>query len=117
MGQFKAFDGGQTVCSFNPISFIIAANDFAVSFRFTPRSALSTDVELTWLVGPDAEAGKDYDEDNLVFVWDVTTLQDKKITEDNQAGIRSSRFEPGPYSEHESGTDKFIRWYLRQHTE
>ena len=69
------------------------------------------------LVGPDAEAGRDYDVDNLVFVWDVTTQQDKTIIENNQAGILSTRYEPGPYSEHEAGTAKFIHWYLRQHTE
>ena len=115
MGRFKDFDGGLTVCSFNPMSFVLGSNDHALSFRFTPRGPQSTDVELTWFVHPGAEDGKDYDVDNLIFVWDVTTLQDKKITEDNQAGILSSRYQPGPYSEHEANTAKFIRWYLRQH--
>ena len=53
-----------------------------------------------------------YDTDNLIWVWDVTTTQDKKITENNDAGVQSSRYRPGPYSMHEAKVAGFIRWYL-----
>ena len=81
--------------------------------RFTPRDAGNTDVQLSWLVHKDAVEGVDYDPDELAWVWDVTIRQDKQITVDNQAGIRSSRYQPGPYSEHERRVATFIRWYLR----
>ena len=112
MGKFKQCDQGETAFAFTPVSYILASNDFAMMARFTPRDALNTDVQLSWLVHKDAEEGLDYDPDNLAWVWDVTIKQDKKITEDNDAGISSSRYQPGPYSEHESMVVRFIRWYV-----
>ena len=52
----------------------------------------------------------------MLWFWDVTTKQDAKITEDNQAGVLSSRYRPGPYSEIEATTDRILRWYLRRIT-
>jgi Rieske 2Fe-2S family protein len=112
MGDFKALDGGQTALAFNPFSFIIASNDFALMLRWTPRDALNTDVELTWLVDKDAQEGVDYDPENLTKVWDITIKQDKKITEDNQAGVNSERYQPGPYSTQEARNISFKQWYL-----
>jgi hypothetical protein len=42
----------------------------------------------------------------------VTTGQDKSIIEANSAGIRSSRYEPGPSSLLEYDLDGFREWYL-----
>ncbi|NKB35575.1 MAG: Rieske 2Fe-2S domain-containing protein [Gammaproteobacteria bacterium] len=112
MGKFKQCDHGETAMVFNPISYILASNDVAMMVRFTPRDAVNTDVQLTWLVHKDAEEGVDYDADNVAWVWDVTIKQDKKITEDNNAGILSSRYQPGPYSTQEARVATFVRWYL-----
>ncbi len=112
MGDFKAYDGGQTSCAFNPFSDLLMSNDFAVMFRFTPIGPLETDVELTWLVHEDAEEGEDYQLDRLTWLWDVTTKEDAQIIENNQAGVLSSRYRPGPYSGQETATDRFVRWYL-----
>ena len=57
---------------------------------------------------------RDYDLGNLVWFWDVTTKQDARITEHNQAGVRSTRYRPGPYAENEATTDRILRWYLRR---
>ena len=57
-------------------------------------------------------AGPGSGPDNLAWVWDATTRQDKRITEDNNAGILSSRYQPGPYSTQEAKVAAFIRWYL-----
>jgi phenylpropionate dioxygenase-like ring-hydroxylating dioxygenase large terminal subunit len=113
MGKFKQCDHGETAFVFNPISYILATNDVAMMARFTPRDAVNTDVQLTWLVHKDAEEGVDYDVDNIAWVWDVTIKQDKIITEDNNAGIQSSRYQPGPYSTQEARVATFIRWYLK----
>lgn len=112
LGDLKERDGGQTIVFFNPFSIIAACNDFAVMFRWSPRDADNTDVELTWLVHKDAEEGVDYSEDVLAKVWDITICQDKQITEDNQAGIRSDKYQPGPYSFHEAKIVQFKAWYL-----
>ena len=114
LGTISERDYGETAFAFNPVSYILSFNDFAVMFRFTPMAAMQTDVQLTWLVHADAEAGVDYDPDNVAWVWDVTVTQDKRITEGNQAGIRSSRYEPGPYSQHEARVVTFVDWYLHK---
>jgi Rieske 2Fe-2S family protein len=113
MGKFKECDHGETAFSFNPLGYILASNDFAMMARFTPRDAVNTDVQLSWLVHKDAEEAVDYDPDNLAWLWDVTIKQDKKITENNFAGIMSSRYQPGPYSTQEVRVATFIKWYLR----
>jgi len=45
-------------------------------------------------------------------MWDVTTIQDAKIINNNQKGVNSSRYSPGPYSQHENSTATLISWYL-----
>ena len=52
--------------------------------------------------------------DSCRVKFPITSMQDKKITEDNQAGVLSSRYEPGPYSEHERKVISFDQWYLNQ---
>ena len=112
MGSFVNYDGGESAFCFNPFSYVLAFNDFAVMFRFTPRGPQLSDVELTWLVDAAAESPRDYDVDRLIKVWDITIQQDKTITENNQRGILSRKYQPGPYSEHERLVNTFVRWYL-----
>jgi Rieske 2Fe-2S family protein len=111
MGKRVAFDQGRMYLSFSPFTQLVATNDFAVLFRFTPRSTLKTDVDLFWLV--DAKA-MDVDVEKMIWGWDRTTKQDKVITENNQAGILSTRYGPGRYSEHERRVVTFQHWYLGQ---
>ena len=113
IGDFKEFDGGECMLVFGPLFYVYAANDHATTFRFTPVTPQFTEVELTWLVHEDAGEG-DYDVDRLKWMWDVTTIQDTTIIGDNQAGVNSQRYRPGPYSEREGFTDRFVRWYLTQ---
>ena len=111
MGDLSGFDGGQTV-AFLTLSFFYVANDHATLFRFTPVSPTHTEVVLTWLVDADAEEGPDYDVERLTWMWRTTTLQDTKLIADNQAGVNSRRYTPGPYAEGEHYAEAFTRWYL-----
>jgi len=111
MGNRRDFDLGRMHLSFSPLNQIVACNDFAALFVFTPRSATHTDVDITWLV--DGKAKK-VDVDRMIWLWDVTTKQDKLITENNQSGISSSRYRPGSLSNQELRVDTFNRWYLNQ---
>lgn len=111
---FNDYDGGETIVSFGPLAAISGANDYVTLFSFLPISERLTDVRLTWLVREDAEAGRDYDVDKVVWMWDVTTEQDKSITNFNQAGVNSAAYRPGPYSTLEADTHTFTRWYLNQ---
>ena len=47
-------------------------------------------------------------------VWDVTTVADKLIINQNQQGVNSRYYRPGPYGPMESGTRSFTEWYLRE---
>ena len=111
MGKRTEWDGGRMHLGFGPMSHVVACNDFAILFQFTPRSAMMTDVDISWIVDGRAESP---DVEKMVWAWDVTTVQDRQITEDNQAGIRSSRYTPGRFSDQERGVANFQAWYLNQ---
>ena len=113
MGKRTSADGGRMHLSFSPFSQIVADDHFAILFLFTPRGALATDVEMIWLVdGRATEA--DVDIEKMIWGYHATTTQDKVITENNQAGIMSSRYRPGRYSDQEGSVIKFQQWYLAQ---
>jgi phenylpropionate dioxygenase-like ring-hydroxylating dioxygenase large terminal subunit len=111
MGKRLGFDQGRMYLSFSPFTHLVATNDFAVLFQFTPRSTTQTDVDLHWLV--DAKATS-VDVERMIWGWDETTKQDKVITENNQAGIASKRYQPGRYSDHEKRVLTFQEWYFAQ---
>ena len=48
----------------------------------------------------------------MIWMWDKTTIADKRIIEDNQKGVLSSKYQPGPLSKMELGVEKFKNWYL-----
>ena len=112
MGQFKEFDGGLSQVSFNPFSCCYFTNDFGVMFIFKPLSILQSEVELIWLVNEEAEEGKDFNEENLTHIWDVTTAHDTTIIENNQNGLLSHSFSPGVLSQNESAVTYFYDWYF-----
>ncbi len=113
LGRLVAHDGGQIDVSIGLVTFLLIYTDHAVVYRFTPRGPKRADMEVTWLVNESATEGVDYDLDKLTWMWDVTSKADKRIIDDNQAGVCSRFYEPGPYSEMESAPDSFAQWYLR----
>ena len=114
MGKFKQYDRGYTSVGTSPFNSCLMCNDFATLFTFIPKSTLHTQVELMWLVHKDAKEGIDYDLEEMIWMWDVTTIADKRIIEDNQKGILSKKYIPGPLSQMEKGLEKFKIWYLKQ---
>jgi stachydrine N-demethylase len=69
-------------------------------------------VTTTWLVHKDAEEGRDYDLKRLTEVWIATNDEDRRIVEENQRGINSPAYLPGPYSRaQEGGVNQFVDWY------
>ena len=113
MGKFKNYDRGYTSVGTSPFNSLLMCNDFATLFTFIPVSTLHTQVELMWLVHKDAKEGKDYDLEEMKWMWDVTTIADKRIIEDNQKGVLSKKYVPGPLSKMEKGLEKFKTWYLK----
>ena len=113
MGEFNEFDGGYTTIGPSPFNSIIMSNDFATTFTFIPKGPNDTDIEIMWLVNENAIEGVDYNIEELTWMWHKTTLEDKKIIEDNQKGVLSKKYEPGPLSEMEMGLEKLKIWYLK----
>ncbi|TIP11044.1 aromatic ring-hydroxylating dioxygenase subunit alpha [Mesorhizobium sp.] len=112
MGGRSAYDGGETSFSLGRLSFVYAVSDHATLFQMIPRSATETDVVVTWLVDNDADA--DIDTDPITWMWDVTTVQDKKIVEDNANGVASKAYRPGPYTALEDHSSFFVQAYLAE---
>ena len=112
LGELDEFDGGESMLVFGPLFYVYLCNDHVTLFRFTPMSATHTEVLVSWLVREDAVEGRDYDVGRLKWMWDVTTVQDTRIIGDNQLGVNSRRYQPGPYAAREGWTDSFTRWYL-----
>jgi Rieske 2Fe-2S family protein len=87
--------------------------DHAVTFSVLPIGPQETLVRTKWLVHKDAEEGRDYTIDNLTKVWRATNDQDRSLVERTAAGVRSSAYEPGPYSSNTEGmVEKFVAWYI-----
>jgi phenylpropionate dioxygenase-like ring-hydroxylating dioxygenase large terminal subunit len=114
LGDFQEYDGGITAFMSYPLNWFVACNDHAMLARFTPLGPQATEMEFTWLVRADAVAGVDYDPLTLSWLWRITAEQDKTICENNQKGVNSRRYQPGPYSAVEASTRDFITWYLAQ---
>ena len=89
-------------------------SDHVLNFRVLPVSATETEVTTTWLVHKDAVEGRDYDLKRLTEVWTATNDEDRRVVEENQIGISSPAYEPGPYSpKQESGVRQFVDWYVK----
>jgi glycine betaine catabolism A len=86
--------------------------DHAVSFRVLPLGPHRTELTTKWLVNRDAVEGMDYDLKELTHVWLETNEQDRRIVANNQIGVSTPTYVPGPYSAgHESGVGQFLDWY------
>jgi phenylpropionate dioxygenase-like ring-hydroxylating dioxygenase large terminal subunit len=114
MGKFHESDASSTYFDIGPVSDFLAYPDYGVIYRFIPRSVDRTEMEVLWLVRADAIAGRDYDVSRLIWLWQVTSIEDKQIIERNQEGVNSRYYEPGPYSLQETYARRFVEWYLAE---
>jgi Rieske 2Fe-2S family protein len=112
MGDITGYDGGAHDFKIGPVLYALAYCDHVVLYRFTPTTVDTCDCDITWLVNESAVEGKDYKVDELTWLWDVTTIADKTIIENNQKGVNSRFFEPGPFSTFEAATGRWVDWYL-----
>ena len=114
LGKLTGYDGGASDFSIGPFSFLLAYNDHVVAYVFTPVDQDHCQCEISWLVRDDATEGRDYDRDELMWLWDVTTHADEKIIVDNWKGVRSRYYEPGPFSRMETPEKDYVEWLLQQ---
>jgi Rieske 2Fe-2S family protein len=114
LGNIKDYDGGASDFAFGAFSFALAYSDHVVCYVFTPVDMNNSKCEIYWLVRGDAKEGKDYDVDQLTWLWDVTTEADKTIIVNNSKGIHSQYYKPGPFSEMERLERRYIEWILQE---
>jgi Rieske 2Fe-2S family protein len=114
LGDLTDYDGGASDFSFGAFSFLLAYSDHVVCYVFAPVDHGKSRCEIYWLVRADAEEGRDYDSDELTWLWDVTTQADKTIIVNNWKGVRSRYYAPGPFSRMEEAEAIYVDWILRE---
>jgi Rieske 2Fe-2S family protein len=117
LGKLKDYDGGASDFALGPFTFLLAYSDHVVAYVFTPVDINKSECEIYWLVRNDAEDGKDYDKEQLMWLWDITTEADKMIIVNNRKGVASRYYRPGPFSGMEDAESVYIQWILKELTE
>ncbi|MGJ8524968.1 Carnitine monooxygenase oxygenase subunit [Halomonadaceae bacterium LMG 33818] len=115
LGRVKDPDLGSLRILHLPHSWNHCMGDHILNFTVWPISAQETKVVTKWIVHKDAVEGVDYDVEKLRYVWDATNDQDRRLAEENQRGINSMAYQPGPYSKtYEFGVIDFVDWYCEE---
>ncbi len=112
LGNLTDYDGGATDIQIGPLNNFLAYSDHIIGYRFIPIGLQQTDIQTIWMVRNDAQEGRDYQIDELTWLWDVTTKDDERIIRHNQEGVNSIHFRPGPLSTMEFGISDFYHGYL-----
>ncbi|MFT9014508.1 MAG: aromatic ring-hydroxylating dioxygenase subunit alpha [Acetobacter sp.] len=114
MVEAEGGDVGSLRWASEPHSFAHALGDFTFMFSALPIGPEETLVVAKWLVHKDAEEGIDYTREGLIELWNATNLQDRDLVENNQRGVNSTGYLPGPYCERsEALALRFTDWYCR----
>lgn len=112
LGNLTHYNGGASEFMLGPVNFFLIYDDHMVGYRFVPTGLESCLCEVYWFVNETAQQGVDYDLEKLTWLWDVTTQADKTIIHNNQLGVNSGFYQPGPFSKMESFEQSFIDWYI-----
>lgn len=115
MGDYKAAEVGTLRVRSMPNMWNHSSCDHAVSTQLLPAGIDKTLVRVTWLVDEQAEEGRDYQLDQIMPFWQLTSEQDWELCVRAQKGVSSSGYTPGPLSTHkEYNVEAFFTWYLQR---
>jgi len=114
LGKLRDYDCGASDFTFGPFSFLLAYSDHVVGYVFKPVDHAHCVCEIFWFVRGDAVDGKDYDVEELMWLWDVTTCADERIIVNNWKGVNSRYYRPGPFSRMERMENRYVEWILQQ---
>ncbi len=114
LGELKDYDGGASDFTLGPFTFFLAYSDHVVGYVFSPVDHKNCQCKIHWFVRKDAVEGKDYDRDELIWLWDVTTHADEKIIVNNWKGVNSRYYRPGPFSAMERMEQRYVEWILEE---
>jgi Rieske 2Fe-2S family protein len=117
LGRLPSQDVGYVGMAIWPNLFFEAPGDYAVIMQLTPAGPNQSYVDMYWLVHPDSPRQPGYDVQRVIEVWKATGEQDWELSVNNQRGIESTRYRPGPYVRGYGLEDTlidFVDWYLRE---
>ncbi|MBA4167477.1 MAG: Rieske (2Fe-2S) protein, partial [Chitinophagaceae bacterium] len=112
MGDYTEADMGTFCVVAYPNFWFESSSDHAITMQHTPVSPTLTRLTMTWFVDENAVEGKDYTVENVIAFWKITGEQDWVLCSNNQAGVNSVAYRPGPYGKAEVEIKKFQDWYL-----
>jgi Rieske 2Fe-2S family protein len=114
MGAVGDGDVGTLRWALEPHSFAHALGDYVFMFSAMPAGAQETIVTSKFVVHEEAVEGVDYDMKGLTELWLKTNDQDRALAENNQRGVNSIGYIPGPYAqEAETLVLRFTDWYCQ----
>lgn len=111
LGSQTASDGGVAVVRVLA-SWIVVCADYAAIVRLTPLESQVTEMDVTWLVRESAVEGADYDAPRLSWLWRANVERVLKLASDNQLGVNSTHYRPGPFAADEAEIEAWTAWYL-----
>ena len=112
LGRVGDGDVGAMWWAVQPNAFNHVVGDYAFCFQAWPTGPGETTAIGKWFVHQDAVEGVDYNLERLTEVWTATNEQDRALAENNQRGVKSMAYTPGPYSEvTEQLVLRLIGWY------
>ena len=114
LGKLSGYDGGASDINFGPLNYFLVYSDHAVGYVFTPVDESNCQCKIYWLLRGDAVEGKDYDREELMWLWDVTMHADQTIIINNWRGVNSKYYRPGPFSAMEDEEQQFVNWVLQE---
>jgi Rieske 2Fe-2S family protein len=88
-------------------------HDYVMCHRLFPLGPDRTRIECEWLFHPETAANAAFDPHDGIAFWDRTNREDWHVSELTMRGVRSTRYQPGPYSAREAMAAAFDREYLR----
>jgi Rieske 2Fe-2S family protein len=115
MGDYTDPEVGTLRVRTLPNFWVHASCDHSVAVRLTPNGLTHTSIRMIWLVDVKAEEGRDYDLEKLLPFWLLTAEQDWAICSNQQRGVNSHAYTPGPLSTNkEYNLERFLTWYLQE---
>jgi phenylpropionate dioxygenase-like ring-hydroxylating dioxygenase large terminal subunit len=110
IGPLRSLESAQTSLRRLPDRRLLA------TIRHAPLRGVTPEMLAWWfrnIEGTVSVEGRDYRLETLMPFWQCTSEQDWRICEDQQRGVSSSRYVPGPYAKNlEANVAHFVDWYL-----
>lgn len=113
LGKLKVYEEASSEFMVGPVTYFLIYDDHMLGYRFLPDSQETCTCDLFWFVRDDAVEGKDYNLEDLTWLWHVTILDDEEIIIYNQKGVDSRYYQPGTLSEWEHFPQNFLNFYLK----